>query len=93
MATYKILYNEGSDSVVIGDATTHDDIAEVFHNDRHTVPQTVEQALATARKFAAADEMLAALREILKMFPAYDSRRIEEMKKVARAAITKAVSA
>lgn len=54
---FEILYNEGSDSVVIADTTTRDDIAEVFHNERHTVTQTVEQALRTARLFAAAPEL------------------------------------
>jgi len=93
MASYDILHSEGSDSVVIADAVTHDDIAEIFHNERHTVPQTVEQALSTARKFAAADDMAKALREILAMFPAYDSRRIEEMKRVARAALAKVAAA
>ena len=65
MASYEILHSEGSDSVVIADAVTHDDIAEVFHNDRHTVSQTVEQALATARLFAAAAEMRQSLQELL----------------------------
>lgn len=56
-----ILHNEGSDSIVLCDPVTHDDIAEVFHNERHTVTQTVEQALATARLFAAAPALLGAL--------------------------------
>ena len=61
MASYDILHNEGSDSVVICDATTHDDIAEVFHNERHTVSQTVGDALVTARMFAASRDLHAAL--------------------------------
>lgn len=63
--TYEILHSEGSDSVVIADAVTHDDIAEIFHNERHTVSQTVEQALETARLFAAAADMRWALEKIL----------------------------
>ena len=58
---FDILHSDGSDSVVLCDPTTHDDIAEVFHNERHTVTQTVEQALATARLFAAAPALLSAL--------------------------------
>lgn len=63
--TYEILHSEGSDSVVIADAVTHDDIAEIFHNERHTVSQTVEQALETARLFAAAPLLLSALQDLL----------------------------
>lgn len=84
-----ILHSEGADSVVIVDAVTHDDIAEIFHSDRHTVSQTIEQALAKAQLFAAAEDMADALREILAMSPAYDSHRIEEMKLVARRALAK----
>lgn len=65
VARFEVLYNEGSDSVVIADVQTHDDIAEVFHCERHTVAQTVEQALETARMFANADRMLSALRQLL----------------------------
>jgi hypothetical protein len=57
----EVLHNEGSDSVVISDSRSHDDIAEVFHNERHTVTQTVEQALATARLFTASPDLKAAL--------------------------------
>lgn len=60
-----ILHNEGSDSIVLCDPVTHDDIAEVFHNERHTVTQTVEQALATARLFANAARMRSALLNLL----------------------------
>lgn len=59
----EVLHNGGIDSVVISCSKSHDDIAEVFHNERHTVTQTVEQALATARLFAAASDLKAALIE------------------------------
>ena len=54
---FEILHSSGSDSVIIADAASHDDVAEVFHNYRHTVTQTVDQALETARLFAAAPEL------------------------------------
>lgn len=60
--SYEILHSAGADSVVIGDTASHDDIAEIFHNERHTVNQTVEQALETARLFAAAPKLLEALK-------------------------------
>ena len=61
MTKYEILYYGGGDSVVIADAASNDDVAEVFHNERHTVTQSPEYALATARLFAAAPDLLAAL--------------------------------
>lgn len=61
MSGLEILHNEAADSVVIADAATHDDIAEMFHNERHTVAQTVEHALETARYFIAARDLHAAL--------------------------------
>lgn len=63
-----VLYNEGSDSVVLADPVSHDDIAEVFHNERHTVTQTVEQALVIAQRFAASELLLEACKAIV----AYD---------------------
>ena len=60
MTKYEILYYGGGDSVVIADAASNDDVAEVFHNERHTVTQSPEYALATARLFAAAPDLLAA---------------------------------
>lgn len=63
LSTFEILYNKGSDSVVIIDSRSHDDIAEVFHNERHTVTQTVDQALAIALLFTAAPDLKAALIE------------------------------
>lgn len=62
----EILYNEGADSIILADCTTHDDVAEVFHKERHTVPQTVKQALETARLFAAARDLREALIEAKK---------------------------
>lgn len=64
----EILYNEGSDTIVLGDTETGDDIAEVFHNERHTVNQTVKQALETARLFAAAHDMLSAASRLMTVF-------------------------
>jgi hypothetical protein len=61
MSALDILHSEGSDSIVLCDPETHDDIAEVFHCDRHTVNQTAEQAMATARMFAAAARLHTAL--------------------------------
>ncbi|SEJ16045.1 hypothetical protein SAMN05428950_1011312 [Sphingomonas sp. OV641] len=61
---HDILHSEGSDSIVIVDRATGDDIAEVFHCDRHTVNQTRDQALETAALYAAAPLLLAALQEV-----------------------------
>lgn len=58
---FEILHDETTDSIVIVDIVSHDDIAEVFHNERHTVSQSCYQARETAQLFAAAPELLAAL--------------------------------
>jgi hypothetical protein len=80
----EILHNDATDSIVIGDSVTHDDIAEMFYNELHSVSQTREQALATARKFVAADAMLEALYQYasdLRYPPTGDSvqRRLERV--------------
>ncbi len=88
MRALEILHSEGSDSVVIADAVTHDDIAEIFHNERHTVTQTVDQALETARLFATAPKLKAALAQLLAVagFPITDRQRaIFEQARVALA--------
>lgn len=98
----EILYNEGSDTIVLGDTETGDDIAEVFHNERHTVNQTVKQALETARLFAAAPDLLAALRDILEASGTEDGEGeyrtddregcLDFVEHTARAAIAKATT-
>lgn len=55
------LESDVADSIIIGCPETLNDVAEVFHCERHTVTTTVEEALATARLFAAAEAMQGAL--------------------------------
>jgi len=45
---------------------------------------------ANARIIAAAPDLMAACRAVLDEFPAFDSKRIESVKNICRAAITKA---
>jgi hypothetical protein len=68
MSRFEISHNETTDSIVIVDSVSHDDIAEVFHNERHTVSQSVYQALETARLLAASLDMLTALTELADVF-------------------------
>lgn len=82
-----VLHSEGADSIVLADPDTHDDVAEIFHRDRHTVPQTVEEALATARRFAASGKLLVALRELLVIAGTPITDRQEAVFSQARAAI------
>ena len=91
MTKYEILYYGGGDSVVIADAASNDDVAEVFHNERHTVTQSPEYALATARLFAAAPDLLAACEaaeDFLAAMPADDGSL--EIYKQLNAAIARA---
>jgi hypothetical protein len=85
--TYDILHSKGSDSIVLCDPDTHDDIAEVFHCDRHTVNQTAEQAMETARLFASADRVQRALRNLLTVAGTPITERQEDIFAEARAAL------
>jgi hypothetical protein len=52
---------EGCSPVLLVDDVSGDEVAEIFHCDMHAVAQTPEQAVFTARLFAASSKMLAAL--------------------------------
>lgn len=84
MNILEIVHNDQTDSIVIIDAITHDDVAEIFHNQRHTVLQTAEQALATAHMFAASY----ALCEVVEAMASFDGRNNNAaLKAMARAAL------
>lgn len=65
MTSLEVLHNYAGDSIVICDAVTHDDVAELFYKERHTVSRTEEQALATARMFTASPALYDALEELV----------------------------
>ena len=69
MGDLRVSHNSVTDSVVLVDALTEDDVAEVFHCERHSVSQTPADAEKRARLFAAAPKMLAALLAILAVRP------------------------
>jgi hypothetical protein len=71
---FEILHNDATDSIVIADTVSHDDIAEVFHNERHTVSQSVYQARETAQLFAASVDMLTALRPFAALLDALEAQ-------------------
>ena len=86
-STLDILHSEGSDSIVLCDPVTHDDIAEVFHCERHTVTQTPDQAMDIALRFAASASLLSSLRELLVIAGTPITERQEQVFARARAAI------
>ncbi|KHA63415.1 hypothetical protein [Sphingomonas sp. Ant20] len=69
MGALRVSHNSTTDSVVLVDALTEDDVAEVFHCERHTVSQTPADAEKWARLFVAAPKMLAALLAVLAVRP------------------------
>lgn len=88
---FEILHSEGLGSVIIADTASHDDVAEVFHNERHTVNQTVEQALQTARLFVAAPELLDLVSLVLEHFDGSRPAKMwMETERLCRATLTKA---
>lgn len=58
-----------SDSVIIVDDVTGDDVAEVFHCGMHSVSQEADQARAIGTLFAAAPKLLAALVGLIRVRP------------------------
>lgn len=66
---FSVVHSEGADSVVIADHESGDDLAEVFHCERHTVSRTPEQALRLARLFVAAPRLLSALTGLIAVRP------------------------
>lgn len=65
----RVSRNSATDSVVLVDELTDDDVAEVFHCELHTVSQAPAQAAKLAHLLAAAPKMLAALVAVLAVRP------------------------
>lgn len=61
----EIINSGPENSIIIGNSSRNDDVAEVFNANRDTVKTTYEQAMEYARLFVAAPDLLAALDEII----------------------------
>lgn len=66
------LYDYGT-TIVVGDVATHTDLAEFFYADEHTVSTMRDEALANAKLFRAAPDLLLALKLALKQIEDVES--------------------